>query len=256
MKITNNKNLNINVFSTREEMGLTAGREVESKIVELQKKKKEVRVIFAAAPSQNEMLDYLATSERIDWHNVVAFHMDEYIGLKEDSDKLFSIYLRQRLFDKVRPGHVNIIDTSADTDKEIERYTRLINSAPIDIVCLGIGENGHIAFNDPPVADFSDPLVMKMVNLEETCRIQQVNEGCFNTLHEVPLRALTLTIPVIFNASHLFCVVPGASKHDAVKNTVMGPVDTSCPGSILQNHPDCSFYFDSGSFGDINFNYV
>jgi len=250
MKINNHKNLNVNVFATRAEMGAAAGRDVENKINELLKAKDEIRMIFAAAPSQNEMLEFLASSSAIDWERITAFHMDEYIGLNGASSQLFSAYLREKLFDKVNLKRVFFINGNADYTEEAERYSRLISEAPIDIICLGIGENGHIAFNDPPVADFNDPLTVKKVRLDRSCRLQQVNEGCFATLEDVPEKALTLTIPVIFNAKHLFCVVPGKSKFDAVKKTIYGPVSTSCPASVLQNHHDCSFYFDTGSFGD------
>lgn len=250
MRINRYKHLNVNVFSTRLEMGLAAGRDVEARVTGLLKVKEEVRMVFAAAPSQNEMLDYLAGSELIDWSRITAFHMDEYIGLNGGAEQLFSIYLTRRLFSKVTMKNVCLINGNADTEEEAERYSALLTEASIDIICLGIGENGHIAFNDPPVADFSDSLVVKKVSLDRSCRMQQVNEGCFTTLEEVPGKALTLTIPVIFNASHLFCVVPGVSKREAVFNTLNGPVTTACPASVLQKHPDCSFYFDRDSYGD------
>jgi glucosamine-6-phosphate deaminase len=243
-------NLNINVFNTREEMGAAAGRDIEKKINELLQVKDEIRMIFAAAPSQNEVLEYLAASEDIEWSRIVAFHMDEYTGLKPGAKQLFSMFLRQKFFDKVKMKQVHLINSDAGISEELIRYSALITEAPIDIVCLGIGENGHIAFNDPPVADFYDPHVMKVVRLDHLCRMQQVNDGCFPSLNDVPEEALTLTIPVLFNASHLFCVVPGERKRTAVHNTIYGPVDTSCPASILQRHPDCSFYFDTGSFGE------
>ena len=246
----NNTGLNINVFRTREEMGAAAGRDIETKINELLSVREEVRMIFAAAPSQNEVLDYLASSHIIDWGRVTAFHMDEYIGLKAGAEQLFSVFLREKLFDKVKMKSVYLIDSESDITNEIDRYSTLINQAPIDIVCLGIGENGHIAFNDPPVADFNDPLTIKKVRLDHLCRLQQVNDGCFLSLNDVPEEALTLTIPVLFNASHLFCVVPGGRKRNAVHNTIYGPVENSCPASILQRHPDCRFYFDTSSFGE------
>jgi glucosamine-6-phosphate deaminase len=250
MKINKYKHLNVNVFPTREEMGLAAGKDVEARISWLLECRDEVRMVFAAAPSQNEMLDYLASSTLIDWGRVTAFHMDEYIGLNGGADQLFSKYLQRRLFSRVKMKKVWLLDGNADPGKEAARYTALINEAPIDVICLGIGENGHIAFNDPPVADFNDPLTVKKVSLDRSCRIQQVNEGCFATLDEVPEEALTMTIPVIFGASHLFCVVPGRSKKEAVNNTLNGPVTTACPASVLQKHPDCSFYFDADSFGE------
>jgi glucosamine-6-phosphate deaminase len=250
MKILKNNNLNINVSTTRGEMGAAAGMDVETRIMKLLQTKRELRMVFAAAPSQNEMLDYLASSNKIEWNRIIAFHMDEYIGLDSQGEQLFSVYLRKRLFDHVNFKQVRLINGSAVISEEIERYSALISEAPIDIVCLGIGENGHIAFNDPPIADFNDPMIIKEVRLDSSCRLQQVNEGCFESIADVPEKALTLTIPVIFNSSHLFCVVPGISKRNAVSKTINGPVDTSCPASVLQNHPDCSFYFDTDSFGD------
>jgi len=250
MKINRYKHLNVNVFPTRGEMGRAAGRDVEARVAGLLKIKDEVRIVFAAAPSQNEMLDYLAGSELIDWGRVTAFHMDEYIGLNGGAEQLFSRYLQRRLFDRVRMKQVHLLNGNSDTVAEAARYSALISEAPLDVICLGIGENGHIAFNDPPVADFNDALVVKEVSLDRSCRMQQVNEGCFTSFTEVPEKALTLTIPVIFNASHLFCVVPGISKRVAVHNTINGPVTPACPASVLQRHPDCSFYFDSDSFGN------
>lgn len=248
--MTKHKDLKINVFSTREEMGEAAGRDIEKKIGRLLSEKEEVRMIFAAAPSQNEVLNYLAASHRIDWGKVTAFHMDEYIGLKAGAKQLFSVFLSEKLFGRVKMKNVHLIDSEAEITDEIKRYSSLINEAPIDIVCLGIGENGHIAFNDPSAADFNDPLTMKAVKLDHLCRQQQVNDGCFPSLDEVPEEALTLTIPVLFSASHLYCVVPGERKKNAVHNTVFGPVDTSCPASVLRKHPDCRFYFDRDSFGE------
>lgn len=234
----------INVFSERMQVGIAAGQAVEKCILQLQEKQSEVRIVFAAAPSQNGMLEYLAASKKIKWHKVVAMNMDEYIGLPADSDQLFSKFLEEKLFSKVFLKEKNVINTHAQTDKEIERYSKLINQDIIDIVCLGIGENGHIAFNDPPVADFDDPEVIKMVELDDDCKVQQVNDGCFGSIGEVPKTALTLTIPTLMKGKNLFCVVLGENKSEAVKNTLSGPVSTSCPASILTTHPNCKFYFD------------
>jgi len=248
MKLSEESKPAINVFPSRGEMGGAAGRDVERRIIQLLETKDELRMVFAAAPSQNELLDYLAESDNIEWSRVVAFHMDEYLGLPAGSDQLFSSYLKNRLFDKVNFKKVNIINGNVDSDRESVRYSGLIGESPIDIVCLGIGENGHIAFNDPPVADFNDPEIVKKVSLDHTCRRQQVNEGCFESLDDVPVEALTLTIPVIMNAEYLFCTVPGLSKYSAVFRTFNGSVDTSCPASVLRTHPDCRFYFDIESY--------
>src|SRR5665648_35555 len=249
MKVRNIKKLDVNVFPSREEMGESAGKDIENKIIELLQFKPEIRMIFAAAPSQNEVLSYLANSGKIEWNRITAFHMDEYIGLDNSASQLFSVYLNDRLFGKVNLKKVYLIDGNSSLEEEIASYSALITEAPIDIVCLGIGENGHIAFNDPPVADFNDPQIIKKVKLDKSCREQQVNEGCFANLEDVPKKALTLTIPVIMGADYLFCVVPGSSKHEAVYNTLNGPVSTLCPASVLKNHPNCRFYFDKDAYG-------
>ncbi len=238
----------VSIFPTRDEMGQAAGAEVEKKIVELLKEKPEIRMVFAAAPSQNEMLDYLVNSNKIEWERITAFNMDEYVGLDNSSPESFAAFLNKRLFTKVPFKNAYLINGAAPVDEEIARYSGLLVEAPIDIICLGIGENGHIAFNDPPVADFNDKHIVKRVKLDDSCRMQQVNEGCFPGITEVPEYALTITIPVIMSGLHLFCVVPGASKQKAVYNTLNGPVSTSCPASILQTHPDCSFFFDKEAY--------
>ena len=241
----------VNVFATRILAGTAAGMEIESSIVKIQDSQSEVRMIFAAAPSQDGMLAYLANSGLIKWEKVVAFHMDEYIGLPEDSPQLFASYLKENLFSKVRLKEVHLLDTSGDLEKEMAHYAAMLNKAAIDIVCLGIGENGHIAFNDPPVADFNDPKTIKAVELDDACRIQQVNDGCFPTLAEVPTRAVTLTIPTLMRGNHLFCVVLGENKSEAVKNTLVGPLSTACPASILTTHSNCTFFFNHSAVKDI-----
>ena len=238
----------VNVFPTREEMGQKAGKDVEQQIIKLLAHKKTIRMVFAAAPSQNELLEYLVSSNKIEWERITAFHMDEYIGLNANDSRSFATYLNEHLFYRVNFNKVYLINGKAPADEEVKRYSDLIAEAPADIVCLGIGENGHIAFNDPPVADFNDKEILKLVELDETCRIQQVNEECFDTLDDVPREAFTLTIPVLMNADFLFCVVPGSSKSEAVYNTLNGPISTKCPASILQSHSNCKFYFDQDSY--------
>lgn len=243
-------NQNINVFPDREATGIAAGKAVESCIVKLQKTQETVRIIFAAAPSQSAMLDYLTSSTLINWSKISAFNMDEYIGLKNGAPELFSSFLENALFSKVNIGQKNIINLDNGVSNEIKRYSKILMEEPIDIVCLGIGENGHIAFNDPPVADFNDPEIIKVVELDEACRLQQVNDGCFETFNKVPERALTLTIPTLLKGHNLFCVVVGSNKSVAVKNTLLGPVSTACPASILTTHANCRFFFDEDAYSD------
>lgn len=243
--------LKVKVYGNRQEMGTAAGTEAIAKIKEIIAAKGHVRMIFAAAPSQNEFLEILTKAEGIDWSKVTAFHMDEYIGLPGDAPQRFSHFLQDRLFQIVKPGQIHLIDCSADVEEERARYAALLEEAPIDIVCLGIGENGHIAFNDPPVADFQDPEVIKPVELDEPCRQQQVNDGCFPTFAHVPTHALTLTIPTLMSGSHLFCMVPGKTKTNAVRETLNGPITTACPASILRTHKDCTLYVDVDSYGAV-----
>ncbi|MDB5084989.1 MAG: Glucosamine-6-phosphate deaminase 1 [Bacilli bacterium] len=241
--------LKVEVYETRLALGRVAGAAAALKMKELLSQKEKIRMIFAAAPSQNEFIDTLTKEKGIDWSRVAAFHMDDYIGLSANAPQRFSNFLRDRLFDIVRPAEVHLIDTSNSIEEECRRYGNLLKEAPIDIICLGIGENGHIAFNDPPVADFNDLEVIKHIELDQACREQQVNDGCFSNLDAVPTHALTLTIPALLSGSHLFCMVPGPTKRNAVKKTLEGRITTECPASILRNHSDCTLYLDTDSFG-------
>ncbi|WP_135553762.1 glucosamine-6-phosphate deaminase [Paenibacillus cymbidii] len=241
--------LHVRVYADRQAMGEAAGREAAEAIKERLREAGTARIIFAAAPSQNEFLQTLAADAEIDWSRITVFHMDEYIGLSTDAPQLFSRFLREGLFDRVRPGTVHLLDASVDAETEMRRYAGLLAEAPIDIVCLGIGENGHIAFNDPPVADFSDPFAVKAVELDEACRKQQVNDGCFAKLADVPTHAMTLTIPTLMAGGRLFCMVPGPTKRDAVRHTLEGPIGTACPATILRTHPACTLYVDEDSYG-------
>lgn len=241
--------LQVRVFETRQEMGAAAGADVAAKIKELLAERAILRMVFAAAPSQNELLDYLSTAEGIDWARIDVFHMDEYVGLPTDAPQRFGHFLTTKLFARVSPRTVHLIDDSAGPTEACLRYKQLLEEGPIDIVCLGIGENGHLAFNDPPVADFDDPEVIKRVQLDDVCRQQQVNDGCFDTFDAVPEEALTLTIPTLLSGQHLFCVVPGKTKHQAVSAVLNGPITTACPASILRQHPDCTLYVDQDSYG-------
>lgn len=241
--------LKVNVYPHRIALGQAAGQDAANQIKSLLAEKAAIRMIFAAAPSQNEMLETLAQDEAIDWSRITVFHMDEYIGLSEDAPQRFGRFLNDRLFNQVKPGTVHLINSMNQAEDECRRYSALLEEAPIDIVCLGIGENGHIAFNDPPVADFTDPVLIKRVELDDICRQQQVNDGCFNSLADVPTHALTLTIPALMSGSHLFCSVPGVTKHEAVKRTLNGAISTECPSTILRRHSDCTMYLDRDSYG-------
>lgn len=241
--------LKVEVHENRAALGAAAGAAVAARMKRLLERQESIRMIFAAAPSQNELLAQLVQDRSIDWSRVTAFHMDEYIGLPADAPQAFSRFLLDRLFGKVGFREVCLIDPAGDPEGECRRYAGLLQEAPIDIVCLGIGENGHLAFNDPPVADFNDPAAVKAVELDEACRSQQVNDGCFAALPDVPTHAVTLTIPTLLAASHLYCVVPGPTKRQAVAATLQDPISTACPSTILRTHPDCTLYVDRDAYG-------
>src|SRR5690606_19252456 len=211
--------LQVNRFETRAEMGQAAAEQVVKRIQELLKTRDQINMIFAAAPSQNELLEALVQAEDVDWSRVNAFHMDEYIGLPEDATQKFGYFLKEKIFSRLPFRSVNYLDGNADAEAECRRYTDLLQEYPTDIVCMGIGENCHIAFNDPHVADFNDPATVKIVSLDQTSRVQQVNDGCFESLDLVPTHALTLTVPTLVSPPHLYCIVPGPLKAQAVKHT-------------------------------------
>lgn len=248
MKNFKKDNLNVNVYDSRNEMGKAAALDIKNKIVELLSEKNEINMIFAAAPSQNEVLASLVADKDIEWGRINAFHMDEYIGLCANAPQAFGNFLRDHIFGLVPFKSVNYIDiTATDPEKESSRYGKLLEENPTDIVVMGIGENGHIAFNDPPVADFCDKFKVKPVKLDEVCRNQQVNDGCFNSIDEVPTHALTLTVPTLVSAPWLFCIVPAKTKAWAVKETLNGTVDEHCPASVLRTHANATLYLDPDS---------
>lgn len=240
--------LHVKVFPDRKQMGAAAAQAVADCMKKLLAEKETIRMVFGAAPSQNEFLDTLTRSEDLPWERVEVFHMDEYIGLAPEAEQRFSLFLRRKLFDLVKPGKVHLLDPKSDNPlEECERYTQLFKAEPIDIICLGIGENGHIAFNDPPVADFADPETVKVVELDQACRQQQVNDKCFESIDKVPTHAVTLTVPAMLSGQYLFTVVPGSNKRNAVYHTLRDDISTKCPASALRTHENCVLFVDVDS---------
>ena len=248
MKTIKKDLLTVNIYETRAEMGKSAAADVKACILSLLEKKESVNMIFAAAPSQNEVLSALATDSEIPWNRVNAFHMDEYIGLSSDAPQGFGNFLKEHIFGLADFKSVNYIDISApDAESECARYAELLKQYPTDIVVMGIGENGHIAFNDPPVADFNDPKSVKPVALDDICRNQQVNDGCFAKLDDVPKTAITLTVPTLFAGEYLFCIVPAKTKANAVRATLCDDISERCPASVLRRHKSAVLYLDGDS---------
>ena len=240
--------LTVNIYDSRNQMGEAAAKDIKACILSLLETKETINMIFAAAPSQNEVLASLALDKEIPWNRVNAFHMDEYIGLSADAPQGFGNFLKAHIFGLAPFKSVNYINISAeDADAECARYSALLAQYPTDIVVMGIGENGHIAFNDPPVADFADPKAVKPVLLDEICRNQQVNDGCFATIDDVPKYAITLTVPTLFSGKYLFCIVPAKTKANAVRDTICGEIGEACPATILRRHENAILYLDNDS---------
>jgi len=239
--------LNVKVCANRAAMGRESAILVSGRINEILGQQEYINIVFAAAPSQNEFLAGLLKTN-VNWEKVNAFHMDEYVGLHKDAPQGFGNFLTERLFSKVPFRSVHYLNGSAkDIQAECKRYSGLLEVYPTDIVCMGIGENTHIAFNDPHVADFNDPQLVKVVDLDEECRTQQVNDGCFSSLDEVPTHALTLTVPALIKAEYVFCMVPGDRKAKAVYNTLNGEISETYPSSILRTHSNATLYLDKDS---------
>lgn len=238
--------LTVKIYRSREDLGRESALEAGNKIKELLKSQESINIIFAAAPSQNEFLQNLIMQEGIEWERINAFHMDEYIGLAPTAPQGFGNFLKERIF-SLRPFRsVNYLNGQCEsTDDECARYAQLLTANPVDIVCMGIGENGHIAFNDPHVADFNDRKLVKVVELDLQCRQQQVNDGCFESIDQVPTHALTLTIPALLKGRFLFCMVPGMTKAQAVANTIEQEVSERYPSTILRDHIAANLYLDN-----------
>ena len=245
--------LRVRVFDDRPALGAAAELEASAALTQAIERNGRVSILFAAAPSQNEFLAALTANETIDWSKVTAFQLDEYVGLAEGAPESFGAFLEDRVFGRVAIEKVHAIGATAnagEAERRCGEYAALLAELPPDVVLLGIGENGHLAFNDPPVADFSDPLAVKVVELDEPCRQQQVNDGCFPTFADVPTHAITVTIPTILTGARLICVVPGPAKRAAVAAALHGPVETACPASILRQHPNCTLFLDRDSYPD------
>ncbi len=241
--------LTYKVFDNRTAMGEAAAKDVADAVKKLLSEKDEINMIFAAAPSQNDFINAFIADKTVDFTRINAYHMDEYIGLDGNAPQAFGRFLRDRLFSKVPFKSVNYINGNAeDIDAECVRYGELLKKNKCDIVCMGIGENGHIAFNDPAFAKFDDPKAVKTVELDQICRNQQVNDGCFDSIDKVPTHAVTLTIPTLVAPQYVFCVVPAPTKAKAVHTMLNGEIGEYCPCTILRKHDNAILYTERDSF--------
>ncbi len=236
------------VYSSAREAGEASGREAADLLRSALAQRGSARIIVGTGNSQIEMVNTLVKAPGLDWRRVEMFHMDEYIGLPEEHPASFRRWLKTRLVDVVHPGKAHLLcGTASNLEQECERYAALLHAGPIDICFLGFGENGHIAFNDPEVADFNDPKTIKRIAMDMRTRRQQVGEGHFPSIGAMPQEALTLTIPELMRASHLICTVPETRKAEAVRNALTGPVSESCPSSIVRTHAGTRIFLDPDS---------
>lgn len=239
--------MNINISKTPAELGVRAGQEAAISIRKSIEQKGEAIIILATGTSQINTLKQLVAEDRIDWGKVIMFHLDEYIGISESHPASFRRYLKEKFIDKVK--HLKeyyLINGETQPRDECNRLTRAIRNYAIDLALVGIGENGHLAFNDPP-ADFNTEEPYIIVDLDKKCRAQQVNEGWFSSIEDVPHRAISMSIKQIYKTKHIICSIPDKRKANAIKNCLEGPVSNLFPASILQKHPNCTIFLDKFS---------
>jgi glucosamine-6-phosphate deaminase len=234
------------VYQTSLKMAAAAAGSAAEAIKKAIKTKGRANIILATGASQIEMLGCLTAAEGVDWGRVTMFHLDEYIGLGPDHPAGFGKYLRERFVEKVeglKAAHY-VLGAAEDPKRECERIGRIITKHPIDVALIGIGENGHLAFNDPP-ADFETEEPYIIVELDERCRKQQLGEGWFESLEQVPRRAISMSIRQILKSACLIVTVPDKRKAEAIKNAMEGPITPACPASILQQHGNCMIFLDA-----------
>lgn len=240
--------LNVRVYASQADLSESVAQEVQQYLKDTIARQGAAAAIMATGNSQIKFLERLVELGGVDWSKVTLFHMDEYLGVDGNHKAGFQYYMRERVASKVKPRVFHYLqgDASLPLD-EIARYTDLLKAQPIDLCCLGIGENGHLAFNDPPVADFNDPHFVKLVKLDDDCKMQQVKEGHFPTLEAVPPYAYTLTIPALCSARKMLCLAPETRKAVPVKNTLQGPISTACPATALRNQSQATLLLDVNS---------
>lgn len=242
------KDLHISIYQTNEELGTAAAIEATAILEQAILQKGEANLILATGNSQLTFLKALRTSP-VEWSKVNIFHMDEYIGLDPVHPASFPLFLKFHILNSIRPKTFFPIppSTKQNAQEVCKDYEKLLLSYPADLCALGIGENGHLAFNDPPFADFKDVRRVKVIELDGASRRQQVGEGHFNNIDEVPTHAITLTIPALLAARHVLALVPEARKAEAVYRSLIGPIDEECPGSILRQTPHAHLFLDADS---------
>ncbi len=244
--------LKINIYPTRAAAGEAAAENAAAALKELSASGENIGVIFATGTSQLETLRALVNIEGVPWHRILGFHMDEYIDLPNCHPAAFLPYLQKNLYELVEMKEFTPMDGNApDVEQTCARYAQALRAADPQLCLLGIGENGHLAFNDPGEADFNDPLDVKVVHLDQPCREQQAAEGWFNSAAEVPESALTLTIPTLFRVPKIIISMSGKRKAHILRRTLLDPISTACPSTILRTHSDTSIFLDDEAAAEI-----
>ncbi len=244
--------LKVEIYEDSQSAGQAAAQAAADALTRLAEDSGDIGVIFATGASQIPTLRALTSIPGLPWERVIGFHMDEYEDMRAEHPASFRGYLRERLTSRVAMKEFNEIDgTVGDLDKLCRDYSARLHAANPRLCLLGIGENGHLAFNDPPVADFNDPTDMKVVTLDEPCRQQQFAEGWFKSIEDIPQRAVTLTIPALLRVPKLIASVPGPRKAHIVYRSLTEPISTNCPATILREHPDCTVYLDQQSAAEL-----
>jgi glucosamine-6-phosphate deaminase len=245
--------MKVQIYHSSREAGLAAALATAETLKELGQLHDSINVIFATGASQLDTLDALTSIENLPWNRVHGFHLDEYVGIDPNHPASFRRYLREKLTQKVRMKDFSEIDGSCPDPEQVCRaYAEKLSVANPQLCLLGIGENGHLAFNDPSVADFHDPQDVKVARLDMACRQQQAAEGWFPSFQEVPEYAITLTIPTVFRVPKLIVSVPGSRKAAITRRVLEGPISTECPASILHTHPDVTIYLDVDSAAELD----
>jgi glucosamine-6-phosphate deaminase len=239
--------LEVRVFSSIDQLAAAAATDAAAAIRSAVDQRNRANVMFASGNSQLAFIAALTARDDVPWDRVIGFHMDEYAGMNADHPASFARYMRERIVDVANPHRFHFVDGTRDSSAECERYARLLREHPLDLCCLGIGENGHLAFNDPPFADFDDPLDVKVIELDDASRRQQVGEGHFATIDDVPRTAITVTVPALMRAARILAIVPEARKAEAVQRALEGPIDPACPASVLRRTPHATAYLDNES---------
>ncbi len=240
--------LSVRIFLSQDDLSRYVADRVRELLIAAIARQGSVAAILATGNSQIRFLERLVSAGGVDWARVTLFHMDEYLGISATHPASFRRYMHERVEQLVHPRAFHYLAGDADLPlDECDRYTALLKAQPIDLVCLGIGENGHIAFNDPPVCRFEEPHWVKLVKLDDACKTQQLKEGHFPSLEAVPPYAYTLTIPALCSPRHMICVAPEKRKALPVRNALQGPISTACPASILRRQKHCDLLLDEDS---------